>query len=270
MAGGTGALATPSTRPPAGYREVVVGTTRLVARAEHAAELADLVSRGTLHAYAATHAARRALAGRDVSYAIPLPRSGTAVVVRHNRHGGMLARFTGDRFLPPTRAPYELDVALRLAAAGIPTPDLVAFAIYAAGALRRSDTLTREVASAHDLAAVLTQGDDEERASALGATAALVAALSAAGARHHDLNVKNVLLERRDGGLQALVLDVDRVTFERPGEAVLERNLARLLRSARKWRDRYGARVSEAELAELATAARAPRASPDVRPSTRS
>ena len=204
-----------------------------------------------------------------MSYAIPLPRSGIPVVVRHNRHGGLLAGLTGDRFLPPTRAPYELDVARRLADAGVPTPEVVAIAVYAAGAFRRSDTVTREVAPARDLAAALVADDDDERATALSATARLVAALSAAGARHHDLNVKNVLLEERDEGMRALVLDVDRVTFETPAAVAVERNLARLLRSARKWRDRYGARVSEGELAALSAAARLAGASAAASPSTR-
>lgn len=204
-----------------------------------------------------------------MAYAISLPRSGIPVVVRHNRHGGLLAGLTGDRFLPPTRAPHELDVARRLAEAGVPTPDVVAIAVYAAGAFRRSDTVTREVAPARDLAAALVAGDHDERATALAATARLVAALSAAGARHHDLNVKNVLLEERAEGMRALVLDVDRVTFETPAAVAVERNLARLLRSARKWRDRYGARVSDGELAALSAAARLAGASAEASPSTR-
>src|SRR5207237_9254350 len=96
------------------------------------------------------------------------------------------------------------------------------------------------------------------RMRALAATARLVQALSAVGARHHDLNVKNVLLHSDDTGvLTACVLDVDRVVFAPgPSSSILERNLARLLRSARKWRDRYSAPVTESELTELARVAR--------------
>lgn len=233
---------------------------RLVARREHAHELTEMLAHATLHGYAAAQAGARGLAGRDVAYAVKLPRSGTPVVVRHNRHGGLLARLTGDLFIRPTRAPYELAVALRLANARIPTPEVLGFAVYVVGPLlRRSDIVTREVEDARDLADVLTTGDDAERTAALEATARLVAALSAAGAWHHDLNAKNVLLERRGDGVRALVLDVDRVTFHPPtgpGAPVVERNLARLLRSARKRRERYGARVSEAELAALVAATR--------------
>lgn len=266
------ALARHSGETPPGYREVVVGRARLVARGERVDELTEILARGTLHDYAASHEAARAMTGRGLAYAFPLPRSGVRVVVRHNRHGGLLAPLTGDRFLPPTRAPYELAVALRLGRAGVRTPDVVAYAIYDAGPLlRRSDVLTREIADARDLAAVLVDGDDTARAAALDATARLVGRLSAAGARHHDLNVKNVLLQGVADAPVAYLLDVDRVTFHASGAAfVVERNVARLVRSARKWRERYGARVSDAELASLGAAVRRAAVDAAATPSTRS
>jgi tRNA A-37 threonylcarbamoyl transferase component Bud32 len=76
-----------------------------------------------------------------------------------------------------------------------------------------------------------------------------------AGVRHHDLNVKNVLLARVGSELTAYLLDVDRVTFGRPSDArLLEGNVRRLLRSARKWRDERGATFDERELTELVVA----------------
>ena len=67
--------------------------------------------------------------------------------------------------------------------------------------------------------------------------------------RHHERNVKNVLLTRASHGLEAWVLDVDRVVFG-PADSPTVRsgNLARLRRSARKWRDRHGATFDDAEL----------------------
>ena len=95
------------------------------------------------------------------------------------------------------------------------------------------------------------------RHAALDATATLLARLSDAGARHHDLNVKNVLLagDRETPG--ALVLDVDRITFGERASDALRRNLDRLERSARKCRDQLGAAVSEEDLAWLRQAASA-------------
>ena len=192
---------------------------------------------------------------------MPLP-NGERVVVRHNRHGGFLAQFTGDRFLSPTRAPHELQVSLRLARNGVPTPAIVAYVVYGAGPLlRRSDVASREVRDAFDLGVILARDDAAERRTALDATAALIGALSACGARHHDLNVKNVLLARTPGACQgsmtAYVLDVDRVEFARPGDSrVTEQNLQRFMRSARKWRELHDARVEESDLARVAAAVR--------------
>jgi len=48
---------------------------------------------------------------------------------------------------------------------------------------------------------------------------------------------------------------VDRVTFGPPSDArLLEGNVRRLLRSARKWRDERGATFDERELAALVVA----------------
>ena len=43
----------------------------------------------------------------------------------------------------------------------------------------------------------------DERAAAWSATRALVRAINAAGVRHHDLNVKNMLIAPSEGGLEA-------------------------------------------------------------------
>jgi hypothetical protein len=139
----------------------------------------------------------------------------------------------------------------------VPTPQMLGYAIYpAAGLFRRADVMTRLVPWSVDLSASLLSDETAVRRAALGATAALVRVLSEAGARHADLNVKNVLLhEVRGGGLEALVLDVDRVSYPH-GTDVREQNLDRLLRSARKWQTEQGARVTDSELDDFAAAVR--------------
>jgi 3-deoxy-D-manno-octulosonic acid kinase len=237
---------------PAGYVAFSVGHAEVVSTPQLASSIRAALESGarTLYDYAGRHAASRALAGRGVAYAAPLS-DGTRVVVRHNRHGGLVGPLTRDLFLPPTRAPLELDASLRLARAGVPTPELVGYAIYPAPfGFRRADVVTREVADSFDLSTVLTRPDESLRTRAWTAVAELLRRLAAAGARHEDLNVKNVLLRPRGAALEALALDVDRVTFE-PGD-VMTANVARLSRSARKWRERQGATVDESELAVLA------------------
>lgn len=227
---------------PAGYVRVTSGRCEAVTLAALADDARRLLAEGTLYEAAARDLAARSLAGRGIAYSILLPVSRTAVVVRHNRHGGLLAPVTRDLFLPPTRAPYELATSLRLAAAGIPTPPVVMYGVErVAMVMRRADVVTRTVEDARDLATYMMPGEPlESRAAAWSAARRLVRALGAAGAWHRDLNVKNILLAPHDGGLRAWVLDVDRVEFTTPARA--ERgNLARLLRSPLKWQSQRGA-----------------------------
>jgi tRNA A-37 threonylcarbamoyl transferase component Bud32 len=141
---------------------------------------------------------------------------------------------------------------MRLEELGVPTPPVLMYGVEPAGvAFRRADVVTREVEGARDLAAYMSAAaSGTEREAAWEATRDLLAAMHAVGVRHHDLNVKNVLLASVDGRLAAYVLDVDRVEFGRAGDIRLfEANVERLRRSARKWRDERGATFDERELA---------------------
>jgi len=175
-----------------------------------------LASGQTLHTWASRVPGARSLHGRGISYAVTL--GGTPVVVRHSRHGGLLAPVTRDLFLTPTRAPHELTVSVRLRANGVLTPEIIAYATYAVlPGLCRADVVTREVLGTELLS---VEGAEQ-----------LLAMMSRAGAVHPDLNMRNVLVD----GPNAYVLDVDRVYFLPPNDPrVTERNTARLLRSARK------------------------------------
>lgn len=239
--------------PPAGYVSIEAGRCTVVTLASHVEDARALCGTGTLYEGAANDIRAIPRQGRGVAYSIALPVSGTRVVVRHNRHGGMFAFATGDYFLPPTRAPYELATSERLRAAGVPTPRIIMHGISQAGGLfRRADVASQEIANGEDLSHYMLPGQAEHRAEAWAATRHLVRQLNAAGAIHHDLNVKNVLLSREGNALVAHVLDVDRVTFKDAASVRVARaNAQRLLRSARKWRDRRGAEFDEGEIAAL-------------------
>lgn len=239
---------------PAGYVRVTAGRCAVIAREDVAGDATALLVEGTLYEAAARNLGARRLQGRGVSYAFALPVSGTRVVVRRNRHGGLLAPLTGDLFLPPTRAPYELDVALRLIKQGVRTPPVLMYGVERVhGIFRRADVVTREIGDGRDMATYMQPNEDAgARERAWSATRALVRALGAAGARHHDLNVKNIFIAPGKVGLEAWVLDVDRIEFGKPDDpAVRSGNVARLLRSARKWRDERGAVFDEREIAAI-------------------
>lgn len=243
---------------PAGYERLLLGHAVAVARPDLAASIRrSLVSadgtKATLYDYAARQPGSRALQGRGTAYAVTLPLSTERVVVRHNRHGGLFAPATRDLFLSPTRAPSELRISIELARLGVPTPQIVAYVLYPPGGLlQRADVCSREIANSHDFGQVISRPDRTERAAAIEAVARLVGALARAGARHHDLNAKNILLTAE----HAYVLDVDRVTIGADPQITLEANLARLTRSLRKSRARFGARISDDEISALQSRAR--------------
>ena len=139
--------------PPAGYVRVAAGRCVAVAREAHADDARRMLAEGSLYEAAARDLAARPLQGRGVAYAVLLPVTRTRAVVRHNRHGGLLAPLTRDLFLSPTRAPHELAVALRLRELGVPTPDVLMYALSPAPILlRRADVVTREIDAGRDLA----------------------------------------------------------------------------------------------------------------------
>jgi 3-deoxy-D-manno-octulosonic acid kinase len=173
--------------------------------------------------------------GRATAWATTLP-NGVEAAVRHSQHGGLLARLTGDWFLAPTRAPRELAAALRLANAGVPTPDVLAYAVYPAfGPFVRADVATRLLHGRALPDAWVAATTDGARWALVEALAGLLGALRQAGALHPDLNVRNVFIVDAVSGPAAAVLDVDRVVFGAPGSAGLaEQNLQRLVRSMQK------------------------------------
>ena len=88
---------------------------------------------------------------------------------------------------------------------------------------------------------------EADRARLVTPVAALLGALTQAGAWHPDLNVKNILLVADDAGeLHPAVLDIDRVQFVPPGDPnVREANVRRLERSLDKWRAVHGVGFSD-------------------------
>ena len=263
--------------PTAPLTRLDVRGATLVCRAELVDTLRGWIeAHGSLYGHAAAHPDRRELRGRAVSWAVPLP--GGDGVVRHSWHGGLLAPLTRDLFLPPTRAPHEQQLSARLRAAGVRTPEVLAYALYPATlGLRRADVVTRLVPGGRDLAALLSSLPVARapRSAWVRATGGLLHELARAGVRHPDLNLKNVLLTPAadaapvrlgdvpdpDSPLDAWVLDLDVARMHAAPSAgrvhaIGNANLERLERSFERWRTKRGLSVSEVELACLRVYAR--------------
>jgi len=248
--------------PPPGYVRSLHHSVELVAR-DWATEALGraLTLHGSLYAWAGAQPERTALKGRGVTWATvlaagPDAQPTTPVVVRHSRHGGMFAGLTSDVFLLPTRAPYELATAVRLQASGVPTPEIVAYAVHrVAGLCARADVMTRRLPDGRDFPdAWRANASPAARNSVIDAVATLLRALSTVGALHPDLNVKNVYVAGEGATAVAYVLDVDRIDFA-PGPQVSARNFARLARSVRKWNAQQALGVGDDALVRLASLA---------------
>lgn len=239
---------------PSGYTRLVVRDATVVARYDAVMGVEDaLRETRTLHGWASTVPSAQAFQGRATAWGTRLPRGGPAVVVRHSQHGGLLAALTGDRFLWPGRAPWELEVSERLRAAGVPTPAVVAYALYPAGpGFCRCDVATAQLPDGADLPTLWNDASPSSRDGMLTATAALVRALGLVSAQHEDLNARNVYLAREGEGWRAYALDVDRVRFLAPSDTrAAQLNLARLLRSLRKSRQHFALKMSDEDLRSL-------------------
>lgn len=154
-----------------------------------------------------------------------------AVVVRSLRRGGLLGKLVRRLSWDPWRALAELIVSAEATARGATVLDVVAAVTRRAAFGYHHGLVTREVAEARDLLAVLREEPEgPTRWRALAAAGRSIRRLHDAGVDHVDLNVKNVLLAP-DG--RAIVIDLDRC---RIGAGPLpwstrEGNLIRLLRS---------------------------------------
>lgn len=249
---------------PAGFESRTIGSAVVVAQAAIVDELADAVrTAGTLYDWASEQPQRQALRGRAPVYVARLV-SGTRVAVRHAWHGGMLAPFTGDRYLRPSRAAVELSKSLLLQECGIPTAPVLGYALYRVfPGVVRVDVVSRYIERASDFDAVMSGlAADVDLTGAVNAIQKLLAQLQQQHLVHRDLNVKNILVSpgaadtaaasaytgagRRTTPL-AWVIDVDTMKHrpELSDQAVNDANVARLTRSIRKWQRQRADEMAE-------------------------
>jgi tRNA A-37 threonylcarbamoyl transferase component Bud32 len=154
-------------------------------------------------------------------------------------HGGLLGGLLGGHFLGSARVERTLDAAERLRSAGVPTAAVIAAGWRRTiGPLRAHALLTEAIAggvSLQDSLLVPGLGRGRRRA-LLHAAGRSVRAMHAAGFRHADLNLANLVVAPAADGPFVHVVDLDGGRFEAPlGTRSAGRNLARLLRSWEKW-----------------------------------
>ncbi len=169
------------------------------------------------------------------------------LVVRPYRRGGAFGRLLQDRYVRPGRAQAELDVLRRLRAEGVPVVVPVAAVARRRHAFWRLRFCTEYQPDALPAPAFLAAAPASRRfaAEAIG----LVVRLAfAAGLRHPDLHLDNVLCAARGDKVRAVLVDLDRATLTAPADATAQdRMLVRMQRHLLRHRTRLAAVPTRAE-----------------------
>lgn len=240
---------------PDGYQEIDSGKARAFAVQAAVPWLRTVLAAGTtLHRWGQEGASGTSLAGRgevfSVSAPVPGPEDRERWVVRHYYRGGAVAApLLGDRYLAvgQPRPLRELLAAHHARTRGIPTPAVVAGAVYRTGLWYRADLVTEQIPDATDLAEVLW-GENARGVSVEGAlvgAGALVRRLEQAGMLHPDLNAKNLVVTGTGEDPHLHLVDLDGCCARDPGVPVPTFSMrARLERSLRKFENRTGRKLS--------------------------
>ena len=215
-----------------------------------------LAAAGSLYRWAAAQPGRREFTGRGATFGVAL--AGRPVVVRHARHGGLLAPLLGDRFWGRPRFHREAALSRTLAERRVRTPAVLAGVCYRAGPFHRADVVTAAVDGV-DLVELFygaTPPSGAARAAVLGAIGVVVRRLHDAGFVHPDLQLRNVLVRgAAHAEPEAWLLDVDTCRpMRHSGDAERARNLDRWYRSWAKWNGLRGERLTGADRAVFSAA----------------
>lgn len=161
--------------------------------------------------------------------------AGRRYVLRHYHRGGAAAKLSADRFLwsgeARARPVRELQLNLRMHAAGLPVPLPVAARYERDGVAYHGDLITELLPGTHSLAAALAAGD--VGLSIWAAVGRCIRLFHDYGLCHADLNAHNILL---DASEKVYLIDFDRSARRAPG-LWRDANLARLRRSLDKLED---------------------------------
>lgn len=240
----------------AGYEIRSGGDSQGFAWAAGADWLATVLGAGrTLHAWAAQQDDVVSCTGRGTVHAVLAPTLGPdrrkRWVVRHYRRGGAVARYLDDRYLAAgdSRPMRELKASVEARKRGVPTPAVVAGAVYAAGMFYRADIVTEFIPDAESLADLLFGRSDRQIdiESTLHIAGKVVRVLEDTHVLHPDVNASNILLQDHRGAAEAHVIDLDRCNVLTRAAPVAPRFMRdRLERSLRKLSELHAVEVSAA------------------------
>lgn len=159
-------------------------------------------------------------------------------VLRHYRRGGLIARFSADRYLwlgaARTRSFAEWRLLAELRRRGLPVPAPIAAGYVRTGLTYRADLITAELPGARTLAHAMADAKSAPLSADgwrdIGRT---IAAFHVHGVHHADLNAHNILLTDAGDPPAVHIIDFDRGRIRARG-AWEQQVLGRLRRSLEK------------------------------------
>ena len=153
-------------------------------------------------------------------------------VLRHYMRGGLMARFSKDRYiwtgLHHTRPWKEWKLTNSLYQQGLPVPRPIAAQVIRNGILYQGNILTQRIPNSLSFYEAIKSGKTSEQLNnAIGKT---IRKFHGSNLYHSDLNTKNILISNRK---EIFIIDFDKCRI-RPGNHWKKRNLNRLDRSIKK------------------------------------
>lgn len=154
------------------------------------------------------------------------------LVLRHYKRGGLPGKILSDQYvfagLENTRPFMEFRLLNAMAQQGLHVPKPVAVHVERRGLIYRGDLITSLIPESDDLHAVLCR--QPLSAALWQAVGKAVKKMQSAGVFHHDLNVRNIMIDRQQN---IWIIDFDRCEF-RTGDKWKQRNIDRFRRSLEK------------------------------------
>ncbi|WP_455208847.1 3-deoxy-D-manno-octulosonic acid kinase [Kaarinaea lacus] len=178
------------------------------------------------------HTLRGQAQGRGTTYFITLV--GTLdCVLRHYRRGGLVARFTEDKYLwtdlEQTRPWREWHLLKLMVEKNLPVPHPVAAHVHHHSFYYTADIITQQIPATQSLAMLLSNDEmNDELWRRLGKT---IQRFHQRGIYHADLNAHNILM---DASEQFYLIDFDKGEQRTPSAAWQQGNIDRLQRSLEK------------------------------------
>ncbi|MCA8973906.1 MAG: hypothetical protein KDC98_04255 [Planctomycetes bacterium] len=141
--------------------------------------------------------------------------AGRELVVRPCRRGGALGRLLEDRYVSSRRVRHEIETLIGLRAEGVPAVLPIAAVARRHGVYWRMRLCTERVVDAAPLPAFMAAHPELRRVTA-EAVGTLLRLAFAAGLRHPDLHLDNVICASRGDLVRALLVDLDRARLQKP------------------------------------------------------